>query len=192
MSELWNAVWVGAVGAVVGAAATYLFGAEDRKRARLTLDAQREAATAQQEASQAQQKLVELEGYQRRLDTFDRFIPKVDLFFKSGKQFVRLEAHEAFHVEVMDYLNATGAKMASRPVNQNEATIVIPIDEELLDAIRRVGPWVNYNELSAHVKLRFTIRSGQQTKQLAHDGIIQRLKTDCGGGRFAEIVQIVG
>jgi hypothetical protein len=192
MSEFWISTWAAVIGAIFGAGMTYLMGAEDRKRARLTLDAQREASKSQREASEAQQKLAELQGHQTRLEAFDRFTPRVELLLNSGKQFVRLEAAEPFHVESMDYLNATGAKIASRAIDQNEMTITVPIEEEPLNTIRRVGPWVNYNDLSAHVILRFNLRRGQQTKQIMHNGIIRQLNTDIGGGRSANIVQIVG
>jgi hypothetical protein len=148
------------VGAVIGSVVTWILGSSDRAQAKLTADAQREAAAAQK-------RIAELESERSRIEEFARFSPRTEII-DGDMQMLRLSSDEKFQVESMDYLTANDGKGGDQIVNSPiHTSIDIPILDEHLLKVQSIGP-TNFVDGSFALTLRVHIRRSGQYKEVRH------------------------
>lgn len=151
---------VSVVGAVIGSVATWFLGASDRAQARLTAQAQREAADAQKI-------IADLESERSRVEEFARFSPQTEIV--DGEiQMLRLSSVENFQVESMDYLTANDGNGGVQLVNSPIHTMIdVPIVDDHLIRVSAIGP-TNFMDGSFPLTLRVHIRKNGQSKEVRH------------------------
>jgi hypothetical protein len=103
-----------------------------------------------------------------------------------------LESPESFDVEYVEYLNGTGAKVGSEPINRSGTVIEIPINAQFLIEINNIGPWTDHGRTSAEIAFRFDIHRSGYSKQVIHTGQIrQEIKHSSTGGMYV-VVRVIG
>jgi hypothetical protein len=132
------------LGALAGAALTWLLGRNDRILAK--------------EAAGFQRRIAGLEAERSRAENLLRFRPSGKILGNEKSQILRLEADEPFEVESVDYLNANEARLASESVGKSGVLVEIPIREDHLVQIMNFGPYVHEYDHSAAMVFRVNIR----------------------------------
>jgi hypothetical protein len=162
---MWALILV-LIGAAAGSGITWFLSAPDRAQSKKVLEtqekllqAQQRQVEAQQAAADAQTKIAKLESEREQREFFNQFSPKVTFKLEdhSSENSLALEASEPFIVESIDYLTSSGASVGSQEVGQSSKSIVVPISDECLLKIQRLGPWLSSNDMSATVQFRIHI-----------------------------------
>jgi len=160
-----------AFGAVLGALIAWTLGSGDRARAKQALESQQRALDAQQRANDLQAQLAKAEEERDRIAAIGRFQPSVRI--TADGQALELEADDWFQVDSLDYLNESGAKVASQKVGIMDKKVHVPIDDSALVKVQNMGPWVNTYDRSAHVVFQFNLQKGEFRKQVRLTALVK-------------------
>lgn len=126
MAGFLGGLITGLLCAVVGMYLTWLFGRDDRRKAR-ELDA-------------AQIRIAGLEEERNQWRLMERFTPRIAVMgTPRNTQFVSVTDVVKFRVVEMEYLTANGSAVASQSVDQAGRSVQIPIDENKVTEVQNQG-----------------------------------------------------
>jgi hypothetical protein len=162
------ALLIALASALLGAGFTWLLGSPDRAQAKKSLE-------AQQAAADAQQKIVELEAERAKREFFQQFSPTTHFHFDPPPvgNVLRLEAAEPFTVDSIHYLTGSNASVGSEEVCKVGTSIQIPISDDYINKVQRVGPLFNNYDGSAPMHFRLVIQKDGMSKEILISAVIK-------------------